>query len=184
VASEQQTEANGRNAGKSTGPRSAAGKKRASRNAYRHGLSLSANSDPAVASQIDKLARKIAGDTKSELVLQHGLDAAEAELDLARIQKIKIAWIDRVLVFGDVEFPGKVGSEMQYIRDLKSILAGNSMLVEPDLPPMMPPQEPERTAEAVRRALPELTKLHRYEMSARARRDRAIRKVIISRASA
>jgi hypothetical protein len=55
------------------------------------------------------------------LVLQHGLDAAEAELDLARIQKIKIAWIDRVLVFGDVEFPGKVGSEMQYIRDLKSI---------------------------------------------------------------
>jgi hypothetical protein len=41
----------------------------------------------------------------------------------------------------------------------------------------MPTQEPERSAEAVRRALPELIKLHRYESRAAARRDRAIREL-------
>ena len=38
----------------------------------------------------------------------------------------------------------------------------------------MPTQEPGRTAEAIRRALPELLKLDRYESRAAARRDRAI----------
>jgi hypothetical protein len=44
MASERQIAANRRNARKSTGPRSAAGKKRASRNAYRYGLTLSITS--------------------------------------------------------------------------------------------------------------------------------------------
>ena len=39
MASQKQIEANRRNARKSTGPRSASGKKRASRNAFSHGLS-------------------------------------------------------------------------------------------------------------------------------------------------
>ena len=40
----------------------------------------------------------------------------------------------------------------------------------------MPPQEPQRTAEAVRRALPNLLRL-RYEARAVTRRDRAIRSI-------
>ena len=47
----------------------------------------------------------------------------------------------------------------------------------------MPPKEPERTAEAVRRALPELAKLDRYESRAAARRDRAIQEIIRNRLS-
>ena len=42
----------------------------------------------------------------------------------------------------------------------------------------MPTEEPERTAEALRRALPELVKLDRYETRAAARRDRAIRQIV------
>lgn len=42
-----------------------------------------------------------------------------------------------------------------------------------NLPPT-PTEEPQRTAEAVRRALPSLLKLNRYESRAVARRDRAI----------
>ena len=45
----------------------------------------------------------------------------------------------------------------------------------------MPTEEPERTAEAVRRALPELAKLDRYESRAVARRDRAIRQIVKNR---
>ena len=45
----------------------------------------------------------------------------------------------------------------------------------------MPTEEHERTAEAVRRALPELAKLDRYETRAVARRDRAIRQIVKNR---
>ena len=39
----------------------------------------------------------------------------------------------------------------------------------------MPSQEPDRSAEAIRRVLPELRKLDRYERRADAQRDRAVR---------
>jgi len=45
----------------------------------------------------------------------------------------------------------------------------------------MSSQEPERTAEVVRRALPELAKLDRYESRAAARPDRAIQEIIRNR---
>jgi hypothetical protein len=41
--------------------------------------------------------------------------------------------------------------------------------------PALPVEEPERTAEVVRRALPELVRLARCETRAAARRDRSIR---------
>jgi hypothetical protein len=70
MASERQIAANRRNARKSTGPRSGAGRKRASRNAYRHGLSLGIGSIAAVEKQLDKLVRQIAGDTEDPIVLE------------------------------------------------------------------------------------------------------------------
>jgi hypothetical protein len=41
----------------------------------------------------------------------------------------------------------------------------------------MPTLEPDRSCEAVRRLLPDLIKLDRYERRAAARRDRAIRQI-------
>jgi hypothetical protein len=70
MASEQQIAANRRNARKSTGPHSGAGKKRASRNAYRHGLRSSITSTAAYAKQLDKLVREIAGDTEDAILLE------------------------------------------------------------------------------------------------------------------
>jgi hypothetical protein len=66
------------------------------------------------------------------------------------------------------------------IRYLKSILSGRAPAILPehiDPSATMPAQEPERTAEALRRALPELLQLNRYESRAVARRDRAIREI-------
>jgi hypothetical protein len=181
VASERQIAANRSNARKSTGPRSSAAKKRTSRNAFRHGLTLSVTSNAAFAKRLDNLARKIAGASKNEIILEHTRAAAQAELDLARARQVKLALIERVSALGALEAPQVFGSLAEEMRYLRSILLGRAPSVLPervDPSATMPTQEPERTAEAVRRALPELVKLDRYESRAVSRRDRAIRQIV------
>ena len=185
MATERQIAANRLNAGRSTGPRSKAAKKRASRNAYRHGLSLSLASSAAIAKRLDVLARKIAGNSKNEIILEHARAAAQAELDLARVRQVKVALIERVSAFGSLDPPQVFGSAAQVIRYLKSIRSGREPALPKRIDPLatMPTEEPERTAEAIRRAFPELAKLDRYESRAVARRDRAIRQIVKKRLS-
>jgi hypothetical protein len=175
MASERQIAANRRNARKSTGPRSGAGKKRASRNAYRHGLNLSITSTAASAKQLDKLVRKIAGETEDAMVLERARAIAQAELDLARVRQAKVALIERACAFGALDPPRVPRSVTRIIRLLNTLSRGRFILPKPiDAAATMPPHEPERSAEAVRRVLPELRKLNRYERRAAARRDRAV----------
>jgi hypothetical protein len=145
VASERQIAANRANARKSSGPRSSAGKSRASRNAYRHGLSLSVGINAPLAPQLETLARKIAGNAVDAITLERAREIAQAEFDLARVRQAKVALIESA----------------------RACAAA-------DRPPM-PSQEPDRSAEAVRRVLPELRQLDRYERRAAAQRERAVR---------
>jgi hypothetical protein len=214
MASERQIAANRLNARKSTGPRSRAGKRRASRNAYRHGLASSRKPDAATARKLDQLARQIAGDSNSEIILELARSAAEAELDLARVRLASVALINRVSAFGAIdpfsdelakdkaklqrlraelrqfraelrqfraELPHFNACQAQHRKALCKILyrdGRHTALVEEDSNENMPTQEPERTAEAVRRALPELVKLNRYQVRAASRRNRAIKEII------
>ena len=144
MASERQIAANRANARKSSGPRSSAGKSRASSNAYRHGLSLSFGPNAPLAPQLETLARKIAGNAVDAITLERAREIAQAEFDLARVRRAKVALIESARA-----------------------------CVAADRPPM-PPHDPDRSAEAIRRVLPELRKLERYERRAAARRDRAV----------
>jgi hypothetical protein len=54
--------ANRANAVRSTGPRSQAGRLRASKNAHKHGLSVPVLANPGLAAAVKALAEKIAGD--------------------------------------------------------------------------------------------------------------------------
>jgi hypothetical protein len=171
VATKRQIAANRLNARKSTGPRSSAAKKRTSRNAYRHGLTLSATSGPAFAKRLDALARKIAGDSKDEIILEQARAAAQAVLDLARVRQVKIGLIERISALGALDAPQDIGSVIKQLLYLELALAGKAprgrrpVIPEPVDPlATMPAEEPGGTAEAVRRALPEL-------------RDRAIREI-------
>jgi hypothetical protein len=182
MASQLQIAANRRNAYKSAGPRSAAGKKRASRNAYRHGLTVSITSTEAFPKQLETLVREIAGDTKDALVLERARAVAHAQLELVRVRRAKMALIERVRAFGELD-PPQLFSTADSVRTVKQIARffdalDRGRLIIPkriDALATMPSQEPYQTAEAVRRVLPELRKLDRYERRAAAQRDRAIR---------
>jgi hypothetical protein len=178
MATERQIAANRLNARKSTGPRSEGAKKRASRNAYRHGLSLSLTSSAAIAKRLDVLARKIAGNSKNVIILEHARAAAQAELDLERVRQVRVALIERVSAFGSLNTSQVFGSTPQGGRYLQSKLSGRSPPAMPPRNEPMPTEEPELIAEAVRRALPELAKLDRYETRAVVRRDRAIKQIL------
>jgi hypothetical protein len=158
MASERQIAANRLNARKSTGPLSRAGKRRASGNAYRHGLASSRNPDAATATKLDQLAHEIAGDSQSEVILELARSAAEAHFDLARARLACQGLINRVFVDGTVD-------------PIADQLAKKPAERMPTLPS-------ERTAEAIRRALPELVKLNRYEVRAGSRRNRAVKEII------
>ena len=159
MANDRQFKANRANSAKSTGPRSTGGKRRAGKNAYRHGLSLSTNLTTN-AKEIDKLARKIAGGSGSKIVWEHAKSAAQAQLDLARVQHVKIALIERALARGTVDAANIRASASKLVQRVKRILAGQDIFPEPVNPlSTMPSEEPERSAEALQRALPELLKL-------------------------
>ena len=190
MASERQIAANRLNARKSTGPRSRAGKRRASRNAYRHGLASSRKPDAATARKLDQLARQIVGDSKSEISLELARSAAEAEFDLARVRLVGVALINRVSAFGAIDpFSDELAKDMAKLERLRAELRHFKARLSGAAPQSpvqdfidsaenMPTQEPERTAEAVRRALPELVKLNRYQVRAASRRNRAIKEII------
>jgi len=128
MASERQIAASRRNARKSTGPRSGAGRKRASRNAYRHGLTLSITSTAAFAKQLDKLARKIAGNTDDAILLERARAIAQAELDLARVRRAKVALIERAPAFEELDQP-----RLTVARSLMRLTG-----VDPSFPPSTP----------------------------------------------
>jgi hypothetical protein len=184
MASERQIAANRRNARNSTGPRSSSGKTRASQNAYRHGLTLQI-SGPEFEGQVEILARQIAGDMLDEATLRLARVAAEAELELGRVRGVKAALIERAVALGGLEPAKHFRSRNHQARWLLATLGwihGERRIRPPDpiaeeLESTMPSQEPDRSAEAVRRILPELLKLHRYEARAVARRDQAIRSI-------
>jgi len=174
MASEREIAANRRNARKSTGPRSGAGRKRASRNAYRHGLSLNITSTAAFAKQLDKLVRKIAGDSEDAIVIERARAIAQAELDLARVRRAKLVLIERASAFGELDPPQLTVTQMIRILNAYDGVVDSSFPNRSTHLATMPIQEPDRSAEAIRQLLPELRKLERYERRAAARRDRAI----------
>ena len=115
MPSDRKITANRNNAKKSTGPRSAAGREAARRNARRHGLAVAIGGDPAFQEDIEKLAKALSLSSGAQQVSDHAREAAEAELDLARIRRVR-AFLFETLYFADTSAPDG-------IADLNSKLA-------------------------------------------------------------
>jgi len=178
MASERQIAANRKNARKSTGPKTMTGKRCARRNAYRYGLSINTNLAPN-SDAVESLASQIAASSNDQDVLYYARIAARAHFDLARIRHVKLDIIERMHQFGSlkpVPLFRSVAAEVRYLM--------NQPLDEPvhwpdPVDPLgpMPVQGAQRTAEAVRRLLPELRKLHRYEARALRISDTALQEI-------
>lgn len=87
MATVKQIEANRKNATRSTGPATAVGKAKSSRNALRHGLSLPLIMNAATMANVEELARLLANEDTNNMAA--ALHAPAAHLDLQRVQKIR-----------------------------------------------------------------------------------------------
>jgi hypothetical protein len=86
--------ANRRNARRSTGPRSAAGKARARRNALRHGLATPVSLDHAAMNRINDLVFALTTELPSKLELELATLAAEAQAEIERVGQSKVSMVN------------------------------------------------------------------------------------------
>jgi hypothetical protein len=89
MATEKQIAANRANAKRSTGPKTAAGRSRSSRNAVRHGLSCPLQLDFAMSEKADAIARLLAGAGANDEQLTSTMEVAHAQVELLRIRRVR-----------------------------------------------------------------------------------------------
>jgi len=89
MPTERQIRANRANAQRSTGPRTAVGKLKSSRNAYRHGLSGAMPLHLSSAAKVNLIAREFASEHAMEDRLASAAHFASAQTELIRIRAIR-----------------------------------------------------------------------------------------------
>ena len=89
MASERQIAANRANAKRSTGPKTAAGKQKSSRNAFRHGLSRQGSGAVPSADEPPILAAVLAGEHASPERMVAAEEFSSAQAQMARIEAIR-----------------------------------------------------------------------------------------------
>ena len=96
MASEPLRRANRRNAASSTGPRTARGKARASRNALRHGLGAIRLDEAEAAGEVRRIVQALCPGDAGSLRLDQAVIIAEAQVMLARVRAARVAAIERM----------------------------------------------------------------------------------------
>jgi hypothetical protein len=129
------------------------------------------------AEEIEQLARKIAGNNTSPIILECARTMAEAELEIAHLRRIRAALIEQAAR------PRKVGSlplnsiaEIRLLQRWRTI--PNVRMADASSVPGLPPAESDRTAESVRRLLPKLQILALYEQRVRSRREKSLESIV------
>ena len=97
MMSERKQRSNRANARLSTGPKTAKGKARASKNARRHGLNLPVLRDPSLAKEVETMACRIAGEGASGELLARARAIAEAQIDLQRVRLYRLRRMQQAL---------------------------------------------------------------------------------------
>jgi hypothetical protein len=83
--------ANRRNARRSTGPRTASGKRSVAVNALRHGLSISVFADQVLAKEIAELAERLVSGATDPRMRELAMEVAAAQVDVERVRHARHA---------------------------------------------------------------------------------------------
>jgi hypothetical protein len=175
-----QVVANRRNAGKSTGPKSRAGKSRAARNSRRHGLARSIWSDPALASATETLARELAGPAASPEMQNLAREAAAAHIDVDRVRRMRHRLMLQHLA-DSVPIPTTPRAARQHVRDLIELDErwSQGLYIPWRLRTAARiPEGAEKFALVISNLARRLAALERYERRSLSRRKRAFRKLV------
>jgi hypothetical protein len=175
VTSARKLMANRANARGSTGPKTARGRTRAAQNAFRHGLSLPVCSDPALAQEVEALAREIAGSDVRAEIQELARRAAEAQIDLRRVRYARHRLLSNA--FGNPFYESRADTRMK--------MAVLSRLLRPRAPDIpigalsafltATPKGPQKFAVILSREAKQLLAMDRYERRALLRRKVALR---------
>jgi hypothetical protein len=100
MTSERKVAANRTNGRRGRGPRTAAGKAKASRNARRHGLSAKCHLNSEVSGQIELIMNAICGDDPNPLLREEARTIAQTAVTLHRVQLQNLATLERIRDMG------------------------------------------------------------------------------------
>ena len=178
---------NRRNAQKSTGPRTQAGKAKSALNALKHGLSAQPVFDAATQEKIDELAHLFAGKHACEPeVMILARKAAEAQIMVSRVKAARReVWADGMKE-PTIQMQGTMWEVVTILEDIKTspFISKEfiSSLLQPmrTLPDMYEPpfeNDVERDSAVLKYAAKKLSGFIRYERCAVNARDKAIREM-------
>lgn len=185
MISARKIHANRANARTSTGPRTAAGKARAARNARRHGLTLSVLADPVRAAELDDIAREIAGEGANPELQKLASRIAAAQIDLVRVRRARQTLLSRAL--GDADYQSPVALKINdALVTLVARKLGPAAPIQSLVSQMLraKPQGPDRFATILSDLCGQLAVMERYERRALSRRKFAVRIFDAARAGA
>jgi hypothetical protein len=183
MTSKLKVETNRRNAKKSTGPKTDAGKAKLALNAVTHGLSAKPILDTKSQKKIDNLVIEFAGgDTNNPEVMTLAHEAAEAQIMIERVKDARNrAWHDAsrdqsISNRGELSALNDRATARQFLKDSGLPVSGLKRIM-PDS--FKPPFETdiEREAAILNLAAGKLSKLIRFERRAANQRDKALRQL-------
>ena len=123
MTSARQHRANRANSLRSTGPATIEGKARSAGNARRHGLNVPVMSLPALANEVQAMARVIAGDGAPPEFCELAVRVAEAQVDLTRVRRVRAELIARELKHAPVRDPAPTSPTPARVENLDNPLA-------------------------------------------------------------
>jgi hypothetical protein len=179
MSSARKVASNRANARRSTGPRTPAGRARSSRNAVRHGLSISVVTDPELRAVVMALAGRLAEEGGP---LHLGIIIAEATIEAWRVRQRRHEVISAALARPPGRTPEQLGKAIRLARRAATALVrGRAEEAEALMDaceasaPDPNESEAERQARVIAEIAGELRRLDTYERRALSRRKFAIR---------